>query len=348
MRTGVLLRTGTGLIAFVLAALGAVAAWGNFANPQAAAGTFPMVVALGLGAAVVVVAGLERAQTGRLTSFTGPFTTRVLVLMPAAIAMNVVLGQAVGSALKLPVYLDSLGTILVGVLAGPVPGAVTGLLSNLLWQYVLPPPFQSPTAAAFCLTATEIGLVAGTAARLGAFRPRPNTPLPRLIWGGIVALVVLVVLATASYLSFYQGQVALFSADQPSPVLLAFGVVALAALAAAVSGFFALLVARRDLTVAVVVAAGALTGFISALLSAPVAASLFGGVTGAGTDFVVAFFRQQGASVLAASFEQSLLSDPVDKLSAFLVVYVVVQGIPPRLLARFPQGTKLLARDPHG
>ena len=50
------------------------------------------------------------------------FTTRVIVLIPVAIAINIVIGYLTQSVLKLPVYLDSIGTILVGVLAGPLAG----------------------------------------------------------------------------------------------------------------------------------------------------------------------------------------------------------------------------------
>ena len=56
------------------------------------------------------------------------FTTRVIALMPVAIAMNIALGYPTQKILNLPIYLDSIGTILVGVLAGPLPGALTGIL----------------------------------------------------------------------------------------------------------------------------------------------------------------------------------------------------------------------------
>ena len=69
--------------------------------------------------------------------------------MPIAVAINIILGATVANALKLPIYLDSIGTILVGALAGPVAGALTGFLSNTLWTYVVPPPFQNGPAAAF-------------------------------------------------------------------------------------------------------------------------------------------------------------------------------------------------------
>ena len=61
-----------------------------------------------------------------IDSITRQFDTRTLVLMPVAMALNIVLGTAVASALKIPIYLDSVGTILVAALAGPLAGAATG------------------------------------------------------------------------------------------------------------------------------------------------------------------------------------------------------------------------------
>ena len=43
------------------------------------------------------------------------------------------------------------------------------------------------------------------------------------------------------------------------------------------------------------------TGIVAALISAPIAAGVFGGVTGSGTDFLVAAFRQAGADIGAAT-----------------------------------------------
>ena len=126
----------------------------------------------------------------------GRFDTRTIVLIPIAIAINIVLGQTVASALKIPIYLDSIGTILVGILAGPIPGLVTGALSNLIWTYVLPAPFHSDYAAPFWIVAAEIGFLSGVFAQLGWFRSRPNTDPGRLVVG---ALVVVAVLAGVGY-----------------------------------------------------------------------------------------------------------------------------------------------------
>ena len=54
---------------------------------------------------------------------------RLLALLPAAIAINLVIGGLV-NALGLPLYLDSIGTILATVLAGPAVGALAGSCSS--------------------------------------------------------------------------------------------------------------------------------------------------------------------------------------------------------------------------
>ena len=80
-------------------------------------------------------------------------TTPRLVVIALCAALNVSLGSIV-YLIKLPIYLDSIGTILVGVLAGPLAGAATGLLSNLAWTFVLAStPFGSPSAWPFAITA---------------------------------------------------------------------------------------------------------------------------------------------------------------------------------------------------
>ncbi len=92
------------------------------------------------------------------------FTPIVLVLIPVAIVLNIVVGQ-ITSALSLPIFLDSIGTMLVALLAGPWVGGLTGLLTNLLWGLI-----SSPTAAAFAPVAMTIGIVTGLLARVGLFR----------------------------------------------------------------------------------------------------------------------------------------------------------------------------------
>lgn len=54
-----------------------------------------------------------------------------LFLIPIGIAINFIGGQ-IALLLKLPLYLDAIGTIVVGALCGYLPGIIVGLLSNVL------------------------------------------------------------------------------------------------------------------------------------------------------------------------------------------------------------------------
>ena len=62
------------------------------------------------------------------------FNTITLVMIPVAIAINIAIGTIVFN-LKVPLYLDSIGTIFVGALAGPFAGALTGALTNICLLY---------------------------------------------------------------------------------------------------------------------------------------------------------------------------------------------------------------------
>jgi energy-coupling factor transport system substrate-specific component len=65
-----------------------------------------------------------------ITKVKNDFTLISVLLIPVAVAINFVGGQ-LAMALKLPIYLDSIGTMLVGLIAGPWVGAATGLLNKL-------------------------------------------------------------------------------------------------------------------------------------------------------------------------------------------------------------------------
>jgi hypothetical protein len=297
------------------------------------------VVLVGLIVAFVAYLAVEYSQTKRFDSITSQFDTRTIVLIPIAIAINIILGQTVSAALKVPVYLDSIGTILVGVLAGPIAGALTGGLANLIWTYVLPAPFHSDYAAPFFIVAVEIGLLAGVFGRLGFFRSRPNTPTAQLIGGAVISLAIVGALIVYTYTRFYATTFTFFSptGDQ-SPIFVALGYLILALIIGAIIGFLLLLFGRRDLGVAYIVVGGAITGVVSALISAPISAVFFSGVTGSGTDLLVAAFQQAGSDLQGAVVQQGLLSDPIDKTITFFVVFAILGALSRRFVARFPQG----------
>ena len=277
----------------------------------------------------------------------GRFDTRTLVLIPIAIAINIVLGQTVASVLKVPVYLDSIGTVLVGVLAGPIPGLVTGVVTNLLWTYVLPAPFHSDYAAPFAVVAAWIGFFSGVVAQYGIFRSRPNTTGRNLFIGAVVVVVVLGVIGYYGFLPFYtDGTFSFFNPEGDTSLFFQImGYVIGLGFIAAIIGLLALLVVRRDLGVAYVAIAGLVCGIVSAIISAPIAAYVFGGVTGSGTDLLVAAFQQAGADLSTAVLQQGLLSDPIDKTVTYFVVFVLLQALSRRYLARFPQGEKAVGLE---
>jgi hypothetical protein len=356
------IRILAGIAAFVILAAGGLLIFGRvdpgepdpiffaFAN---AANVLALILAVALLGGIVTYLAIEYAQTGGLGSIATQFTTRTFVLIPFAIALNIILGQTVVAALKLPVYLDSIGTILVGVLAGPIAGALTGFLANLLWAYVIPPPFQYPPAAAFAIVAAIIGLLAGSYSRLGLLRPRTDRPVDQLVAGGLIGAGLVIGLAVLGFVGYRAFLSAVGGGDPSlaptpnnpvfdSPVFIALGWLAIALVAATVVGLAALLIIRRDLTATYVIVCGMVTGIVAALISAPIAAGVFGGVTGAGTDFLVAAFRQAGADLRLATLGQGLISDPIDKVTTFFVVYLIVSAMATRTKARYPQGERLV------
>ena len=107
------------------------------------------------------------------------FSSQALVLIVISIAINMIGGQ-LASMVKLPIFLDSIGTLISAVLLGPVIGMLTGLLTNLLWGLL-----TNPIAAAFAPVAMVIGLVAGCLARAGWFRT-----LPKVVVSGVIITVI--------------------------------------------------------------------------------------------------------------------------------------------------------------
>lgn len=91
-------------------------------------------------------------------------TPRQLAFLPLAVALNVASG-VVANQLGLPVYLDTLGTLLAVALAGTRTGIAAGLLSQLV---------VALQAGAYMLAFAPIQVViataAGLAARHGGFR----------------------------------------------------------------------------------------------------------------------------------------------------------------------------------
>lgn len=258
----------------------------------------------------------------------GGLNSTALALIPLAIAINIVVGQLVTGT---PLYLDSIGTVLVGALFGPWLGLLTGVLSNVLWTF----PFGNPVPIWFAYVAGVIGLIAGFGGRFGAF----YRASPRWI-SAVVGAVFLFALTVV---------VLMFANRNPDPnayppfptmadLLGQFWYVFLITTVAGAAVGYAVL--QRAGYAGLL---GLITGIVAAVLSAPMAAYYFGGVTGAGTDLLVAAFRASGGSILESVLAQGTVSDPFDKMTSFLLVWLLLQALPRRILLRFPM-PRLFAR----
>ncbi|WP_237155383.1 ECF transporter S component [Oryzibacter oryziterrae] len=180
------------------------------------------------------------------------FNTRVLTLIAVAIVINIVGGQ-INDALHLPVFLDSFGTILVGLLAGPIAGGAAGLLTNLIWGLI-----TNPVAAAFAPVALVIGVATGLLARFGLFRQ---------IWQVVISGVIIAAVLT--------------------------------------------------------------------VVAVPIQVYLFGGVTGAGSDFAVAYFSQLGQTLFSSVALTVFGSNVADKVITAVIVWLIVKRLPERLTHGF-------------
>ncbi len=279
-----------------------------------------------IGALLIAVGAINRLPT----------TT--VVLVPVAIAINITVGQST-AALGLPLYLDSIGTILVAVVAGPAAGAVTGGLSNVIWGLTL-----SPLALPFAIVAIIIGALAGWAARIGVFRTYWAPPLAGIVVGQItsalglplyldsIGTILVAVVAGPAAGAVTGGLSNVIWGLTLSPLALPFAIVAI--VIGVVAGWAARIGVFRSYWAPPI--AGIITGIIAALASSPISAFIFGGATGGGTGAIVAAFQAFGNSLLASTTLQGLLSDPLDKLITFTVVMLILLALPTRFKQRFP------------
>lgn len=106
-----------------------------------------------------------------------------LATVPIGIMLNLGIGTLV-HLLKLPVFLDAVGTILVTILVGIPAGIATGVLSFLLGGLLVNPvmPYFSGTQAA-------VAIFVGIMARQCFFKTIPKTVLTGILLGVVAAIV---------------------------------------------------------------------------------------------------------------------------------------------------------------
>lgn len=124
-------------------------------------------------------------------SFKDDFNMMAMLLIPIAVAVNLV-GFQLTNVLRLPIFLDTIGTILVGVIAGPWVALLAGLITNLINAIF------NPTFLPYALTSMAIGVGAGYLSKHGFFKSIPKT----IISGIIITLIAVVVSAPITVLLF--------------------------------------------------------------------------------------------------------------------------------------------------
>lgn len=123
------------------------------------------------------------------------FTTLSIVLIPVAVGINYV-GKLFATALRLPLWLDSIGTILAGMLAGPWIGAISGAVNNAIFGITM-----DPISFWYLITSIAIGLVVGYFAFSGWI-----SNIGRAVVLGFVVAGVAAVVSTPINVILWEGQ----------------------------------------------------------------------------------------------------------------------------------------------
>lgn len=117
-----------------------------------------------------------------------------IAFVPLAIALNVGIG-AIVKALNLPLYIDSVGTILTTILLGWVYGSVVGVLGFVLTSVLI-----NPLAIYFCGTQVAIALFIHLIGKIGWMKN-----IFRTIISGIGLGIVAAVISAPVIIFVFQG-----------------------------------------------------------------------------------------------------------------------------------------------
>ncbi|PLR84886.1 ECF transporter S component [Bacillus sp. V33-4] len=123
------------------------------------------------------------------------FSTSALVLIPTAVGINYI-GKLFAGLLKLPLWLDSIGTVLASMLAGPIIGALAGAINNIIYGLTL-----DPISFVYAISSIAIGLAVGILFYKGLISSWTQAAMAGLIVG-LVATVV----STPINVGFWGGQ----------------------------------------------------------------------------------------------------------------------------------------------
>lgn len=117
--------------------------------------------------------------------------TYMAIMIPLGVAINYVGGQ-IATSLALPIYLDSIGTIVVAAIMGPWVGAISGVLFNIISSLIN----GNIMASLFALCNLGSGLIIGYMARMGKFKKIWHVVIAVLLvslWNAIIAAPIAMV-----------------------------------------------------------------------------------------------------------------------------------------------------------
>lgn len=115
------------------------------------------------GPALITLGGYVIGALLLLAATLPALPSRTIAVIPLALVLNIVVGQIVGSV-GIPLYLDSVGTVLMAALTGPIGGLATGALSSVVWGLF------NPAALPFAAVSAATGAISGWMIGKGAFR----------------------------------------------------------------------------------------------------------------------------------------------------------------------------------
>lgn len=132
---------------------------------------------------------------GKSSPWSMQFSTLTIVLIPVAIGVNYV-GKLIAAALKLPLWLDSIGTVLAAMLAGPWVGAISGAANNVIFGLT-----ADPISFWYLITSIAIGFVVGYMAFTGWV-----SSFGRAVGLGLIVGIVATVVSTPINVILWEGQ----------------------------------------------------------------------------------------------------------------------------------------------
>lgn len=118
----------------------------------------------------------------RKKGFRYDFNLLALLLIPIGVSLSVV-GYQLSTILKLPIFIDMIGTMMVSMIAGPWVGAASGILGNLINGML------NPVSIPFALVSLSVAITTGYFSRMKFYTN---------IFGTVIAAVVVDVISAAA------------------------------------------------------------------------------------------------------------------------------------------------------